>query len=470
MNRHHIILTLFAVLAAMTLQSCLKDDDEVFEEKSAERITAAMAEATKMLPTAEYGWLLEQYAKQNELSGGYACCVRFDETTAYVSGELGKTPATVCKSLWKMTNDNGPTLTLDTYNEIFHYLATPSASRYTAYKADMEYMVMKVTPDLITLRGKKTGYTMYLRKLTMPAEEYLTKLAELDENLILKGFKGNVAGHDIDATIDMDGREAYITADGKELETVPYCPTATGLRLYKDVKIDDNLTLRDITITLDPTEPLPKSITLTNAASDATEQIPVTVVPPTGWRPFSDYPGTYELHMKDPEGVDGIQEVTLVDAGDGQTLWMTNVSENFDLMLTYSRSKGNISLLSQLFYDKTDHKTLLQVEIGGKKYYLGTAMYSLALGQTSGYISYSKTVGLQTQDATDGGPMTLKLVDNGVWKTYKARCLRMYAFTSTTMSSTTRNTSVTVPNAYRFSFLGWYSMTFYHPTMLVKKN
>lgn len=463
------MITLVA-LSTTLFTSCLKDDEKLFPEKSAERISAAMDEAAKMLPSAEYGWVMEQYAEQNHTPGGYAFCVRFDETTAYVSGELARTPQTVAKSLWKMTNDGGPTLTLDTYNEIFHYLATPSMSNPYAYYGDVEYMVMKVTPDLITLRGKKTENTMYLRRLTEPAEQYLTKLAQLDANLILKGFKANVKGHDIDATLDMDNREIYVTADGKDFSPVPYCPTSTGIRLYEDVKIADDVALREVSITVDPSEPLPTAISFQNAASQAAEQVTAEVVPPTGWHAFSDYPGTYELHMKDPDGVDGIQEVTLVDAGDGQTLWMTNVSENFDLKLTYSRSKGNISLLSQLFYDKADHKTLLQVEVSGKKYYLGTAMFSLAVGQTSGYISYKTTVGLETQDVTDGGPLSLKLVDNGKWVTYKARCLRMYPFTSTSMSSTTRNTSVSLPSAYRFSFLGWYSMTFYHPTLLVKTN
>lgn len=459
------MITLVA-LSTTLFTSCLKDDEKLFPEKSAERITAAMNEAAKMLPTAEYGWLLEQYADQAQKSGGYACCVRFDETTAYVNGEFGKTPETVTKSLWKMTNDNGPTLTLDTYNEIFHYLATPTPSNYRAYQADMEYMVMNVTPDLITLRGKKTGYTMYLRKLTMPAEEYLAKVADLSDRLLLKGVKGNVDGHEVDAVFDIDKRLLTVNSDGEEKDAVPYAVTADGIRLYRDTKITDNISASEMKFTFNPTSGVPESVTFQNAASTQSAEQSLQAYFPQGWQPITKYVGSFTLNCQDFDGnvVEWPVEITADD--DGTTLWLSGISPIYDLMLKYSKSHGNISILPQLLYDKT-HKDYARAEVNNKQYYLGSTSFAMPKGQTSGYISYTSTVGLCSVDASADGVTRFKLVDNGKWSGRKTTCLRLYLFTSTKLSSTYRNTT-SLPNDYRFQYGGIFTSCLYYPEMLTK--
>ena len=49
------------LLCALTFQSCLKDDEEVFDKNPSERLQQYISEAKKVLTSAENGWLLEMY-------------------------------------------------------------------------------------------------------------------------------------------------------------------------------------------------------------------------------------------------------------------------------------------------------------------------------------------------------------------------------------------------------------------------
>lgn len=461
MKRKNIFMIALVALATASLTSCLKDDEELFAEKSAHRITAAMKEASDMLPTAEYGWILEMYPEKTQMYGGWTYCVRFDAERAYVSSELAETPKVVTTSLWKMTNDNGPTLTLDTYNELFHYYATPSSDNYQALKGDFEFMVMEVTPDLIRLRGKKTHNAAYLRRLTMPAEEYITKQRYVDDRLVFSKMEGNVGGHSVVLEPDLDNRQLSFTVDGEEKAETAYCVTPEGIRLYEDVEIADGVSVSDIPVTIDPAVNKPSAATL----AGSTLQITI----PAHWHALADYVGSYELRARNSSGDVLKQDVEITVDEDGKTMWLSGVSDSYDIKVSYNKSTGGLNLLSQIFYDK-GHKEYAQAEVSGKKYYLGMTMFSIDVGQTSGYISYSKTVGVTTKVTNDdNGALELSLVDNGVWKSYKARAFRLYPFTSTSMSSTTRNTSISLPNVFRFHYGGIYSMTLYQPHALIKK-
>lgn len=91
-----------------------------------------------------------------------------------------------------MTNDQGPVLTFDTYNDLMHLFATPSSENYEAYHGDFEFVVDSIGDDAIKVHGKKTGNIFYFRKLETSPEEYINKVQKMEDNFIVSGLQGTV--------------------------------------------------------------------------------------------------------------------------------------------------------------------------------------------------------------------------------------------------------------------------------------
>ena len=168
-------LLLFAL--PLLLTSCLKDNDEVFDESASERLQAALAETRTILRGAENGWVMDYYVGTDQVYGGYTFIVKFDSLTCTACSELTPQAET---SFYKLTTDNGPVLTFDTYNTVLHELATPSAGNYEGSHADYEFQVVSATPELVLLRGRRTGSVMQMRPLkttsTDRSEEHTSEL------------------------------------------------------------------------------------------------------------------------------------------------------------------------------------------------------------------------------------------------------------------------------------------------------
>ena len=149
----------------------------MFGESSSKRLQKALEEARTVLRSSEKGWVMDYYVGDDSSNGGYAFTVKFDSLTVTASSELTKGAST---SYYKLTTDNGPVLTFDTYNDVFHALATPSAGNYEGNHADYEFQIVSATPELVVMRGRRTNNYVYLRPLTTTPEEYLAKVADTE--------------------------------------------------------------------------------------------------------------------------------------------------------------------------------------------------------------------------------------------------------------------------------------------------
>ncbi len=117
-------LFLYMMLAAVSfsMQSCLHDNDEIFEKSAAERIDEAVANAKSLLLSADNGWKFEYYLGSEYSYGGYNYIVKFgNDGKAHVSGEIADADM-VTSSSWDVVKDQGPVLTFNTYNAIMHDL------------------------------------------------------------------------------------------------------------------------------------------------------------------------------------------------------------------------------------------------------------------------------------------------------------------------------------------------------------
>lgn len=464
MKLNKLFAFVLLLTAAFAFQSCLKEDEDLFDKPSSQRVQEAMQKAQDMLMSSEKGWILELFPEATQMYGGYSYTVRFDKEFVYVHGERAKSGDTEIKSTYKMTNDYGPVLSFDGYNELIHEFATPSQSAYQALKGEFEFVVMKVEQDLITIRGKRTGNTMYLRRMTGDAASYINKVKALDDRIIMEGAKGSCGSATLSLTFDLDNRQIEWVDSENTKQSLAFALTDNGLRLYAPMAYGGK-TMQNFQIVFDEARDVADYLQCTD---EGATDVKLKVSLPEGWCPYADFLGKFTMTViasssKLDETID--VPVTLEADSDGSTIWIKGIAPKWDLKAVYNRSKGAMSISGQCLYE-LDHKTYAKPAISGANYYLGLLNFDLEKGNTSGSISYTQgTIGLTTRLDESTEVPSYKLVDNGLWSGHKARCFRIYCFTSTSFSSTTRNTSVSVPKDYYFT-TGSYML--YWPERLTK--
>ena len=174
------VLSFILLLSTLLFQSCTSDQDDIFSNSSSLRMQEVLDKAKAALTGNDNGWALDYYPDRNLTYGGIAYAIQFNGTVATVfSQEADKSE----KSLYKLTNDDGPVLSFDTYNSLMHAYATPSPSEYEAKDGDFEFIIMDIQNDLITLKGKRSGNLMYMHRLSQSAREYIAAVKKTEEGM-----------------------------------------------------------------------------------------------------------------------------------------------------------------------------------------------------------------------------------------------------------------------------------------------
>lgn len=226
----------------MMLQSCLIEDKKLFCESPAERIEAYLNEYQSLMVSAENGWLLEYYPG-DESVGGYAYVVKFDKSEVTAWFQLADDVAESLTTMYKMTQDDGPVLSFDTFNDYLHFFANPSSGSYQGYLGDTEFKIMGSNPEKteIYLRGKKTGMDMTMKKFTGDAAQYLTAVNDVSEGMAAPAYE-MIIGNDTTACSITNNVMDYTFNTGEEgaepVEgTVAICFTDTGANFKDPVEI-----------------------------------------------------------------------------------------------------------------------------------------------------------------------------------------------------------------------------------------
>ncbi len=335
MKKTHILTALLFALPLLTLTSCLKDEKDVFSESASTRLQNYITETRKVLMQPENGWIIDYYYGSAQEYGGMTLIVKFDSLECTAMSE--KTGDETCTTYYKLTTDNGPVLTFDSYNEVLHKLATPSTDNYEGKHADFEMTVMSVSPELVVLKGKKTNNYMYMRPLQGSATEYLQKVKAMSDSMIVATAEGSTPyGEDITGTFDVGNRNVTFTSKSDTALNlkVAYTYTDTGLRLYEDVYFGQYL-ISDLVYD-------GSNETLTTPGSD----FKFVCQRPDAWTKYEDFAGTYNLFCK--EGEDSVTcLVTLTPDADGEGYLLSGLNSTYDLKLTYVKSAGALQLSPQ---------------------------------------------------------------------------------------------------------------------------
>lgn len=162
-------LKIFTVMvAAVSLASCLKNQDDVFDEPGAIRMQEAIKAYKDTLGASTNGWILQYYPnhKYAPSIGGLNYWLKFDNdqtVEVWTNYQFGGGKVTV--SLYDIISDQGPVLTFNTYNNIMHYFTTPSSNFYQGAESDYEFVILGYSDGCFKLKGRKYGSIMYLNRI-----------------------------------------------------------------------------------------------------------------------------------------------------------------------------------------------------------------------------------------------------------------------------------------------------------------
>ena len=242
------ILYIFAFALPLLATSCLMEEKDLFDKTPAERLDSFISEYNDLLTSSEDGWLLEYYPHTDMIYGGYAYILKFtkSEVTAYF--QLDNSVSTPVTSLYKTTNDDGPVLTFDNYNENIHFFSNPSASQYQALHGDYEFKITGKSEDgnKIYIQGRRTFNNFTLVKFSGDPVEYFTKLKAVENGMFGPAYEitmnetiypCSIKDNIFTLVYTVPGATEEATPETIEISS-PFCYTQDGIAFIEAVELE----------------------------------------------------------------------------------------------------------------------------------------------------------------------------------------------------------------------------------------
>ncbi|MDY5313446.1 MAG: DUF4302 domain-containing protein [Prevotella sp.] len=343
----NIINSILIGTAVLGLSACsLHDDTELFGEPAAERLEKNVAADKTLLESAANGWELHLWTGKDYSGGGYTYFMKFANDKVTVSSDIA--PANMkTTSSYDVISDQGPVLTVNTYNEVFHYLAEPSMDDDDGEQQDYEFVIMRTTNDSIYLRGKKWGNHMVMTRVAESAswEDEINKIQQMDEGL-MRTFS-LVEGNDTLGGVSLGDDRILTYTDKSGYKKIPYYVSTKGITLAKPLEVNGKA-LQELDYDADDMSLNPDGATA--------QGLKLSVKLPKNYMKYSEFAGDYNMTT-----YWGASKLTLhlVPAGDGKTYLLKGMNANFDLTLTYDKTSGTLSLNTQHLIDMGDKQVWL---------------------------------------------------------------------------------------------------------------
>ncbi len=259
----YLKLSLLAMLLMGITTSCFKlEEDDIFDGDAAVRLDNAIAEYTDILTDEGGKWMLQYFANEDEAGYVYLMTFKTDGSVdisgdnIYIGELYGSQNTSMFateNSMWEVIADNGPVLTFNTYNSIFHLFADPEdfASTDTdeqgyGHSGDYEFDIMDYRNDTLFLEGKKYEYSMILTRANdvQDDETFFTELNELLSStftsLIPELYMTGSTGRRYVATGASTMIWSFYPEGGDEIvdtQTFNACFTPSGVRFMNPISI-----------------------------------------------------------------------------------------------------------------------------------------------------------------------------------------------------------------------------------------
>lgn len=230
-------ITLLWIISLFT--SCIKDEEEIFDESSSTRMDIALEEYRKILMDAEDGWLFEYYPHENKY-GGFYLYMHFSEKEVTVTAESSvlEKEGETRNSIYTLKSDMGPVLSFNSYNRIIHQFSDPEPDGL-GYEGDYEFIIMNADKDCVELKGKKNHHKMKLTRIP-DGKSWKEFISEVDT--VIKyhpGFTMELRVKDAQISVSESNKLGryltFSTESGIDMnvEGMAFCYTSTGVK-FKD--------------------------------------------------------------------------------------------------------------------------------------------------------------------------------------------------------------------------------------------
>lgn len=184
-----------SALLATSFTSCRNEEENIWDESSIERLQKVQGEYAEVLTSAKNGWEMQYFPTVSEQ--GYIMAVKFNENgSVEVAANNQWTDDKYTKSApstWGINIDNGPVLSFNSYNSVFHIFSDPKEIEGTDYgtglgmEGDYEFIMIDVPEDgVVVLKGKKRGTYAYLKRIPEGTdwEQFLTSIKTKQQTLV----------------------------------------------------------------------------------------------------------------------------------------------------------------------------------------------------------------------------------------------------------------------------------------------
>lgn len=377
-NKQLIMKNIFALIfifSLLCLQSCLKEEEDIFGQSSAERLIEAQKEYEKILASAENGWTMDYYTGlEGNRIGGYQIICKFEGGKATMAGAFTlkdyKTVGEKIESSYTINRMQGPCLSFNTYNTVLHQFADPNGvSDPYGFAGDFEFVIVKATKEEIILRGVKYKHTIVMRPME-PAkdwDEYCQEVVKLKEEISqYTRFEVNKSGQTA-GYVTIWGTDSQMhDTDREDIYVENYTVDNKGIRLYSPLTIGGN-TINELTWDKDNAKFIDSN------QNTGVELAPISIK-------FEQLLGTYEVTG---HNFDEPIEVTLTDAGDGKNIrvssnFLRTINEDLDYEFTIEVYDNNrLGIKTQSLGKKPGSNTFYTLAV--------CVSTNLILGTTNGY-------------------------------------------------------------------------------------
>lgn len=246
-----IFILLYWVALFSFMSSCTNEEDDLFPQSSAERLNAAVTDNTSLLMSASNGWVLQYFP--NPDTEGYTYLMKFGKDSVTIAGQNKYVNGGAYSeeiSCWEIIADDGPVLTLNSYNTIFHLFANPvdpngdEKKLGVGLKGDYEFIILNSDKEqnTIKLKGKKWGSYLFMTKLddNVVWTDYMNEIKAMN-SFLFNGTQNKIVLHE-----NADVRELYDGSTGifktilpggdliSEAIKKPFIVTVEGIRFYAD--------------------------------------------------------------------------------------------------------------------------------------------------------------------------------------------------------------------------------------------
>lgn len=214
-----------AVLMSASLASCNHEEADIFDQNAAHRTEEARKMYKEILLDKGGKWQMEYFTTEEEHGYVYLFTFRNDGTVT-ISGnneyitKLTNIDSNVPSygsetSMWTILSDNGPVLSFNSYNTIFHLFATPEDIPGTerdeqgyGHRGDYEFDLMKFSNDTLYLEGKKNGAEIIMTRIAPETDDktYLNEVVALADSF----FNAKVPA----VYVNLPGGYRHVVLDG----------------------------------------------------------------------------------------------------------------------------------------------------------------------------------------------------------------------------------------------------------------